>query len=287
MTLIRPGVTSGTLAANGLDRPTSAVLLSTYGFKWPGFILPYFDRHGVAVMDGGKPFVRLRLDTPLKSICKKTGKAQEMKYYQHKGSQLHLYFPKGFDANYKDSLVLVEGELKALSLVEAGIPAVALIGFYGFQARGTLLPELTDLLLNLKPTRLFFLGDSDTSHNWQFSDAAIKMAKLVSPIEVLLPRIPISMPKGIDDVRDEIGSRFLDFWKEIVADAACVLATTSIKRLCLVLLEREISGFIKMNILERKKLEARIEAIGAYRRAELRDRYNGLIARAGFSLRPI
>jgi hypothetical protein len=261
MTLIRPGVTSGTLAANGLDRPTSAVLLSTYGFKWPGFILPYFDRHGVAVMDGGKPFVRLRLDTPLKSICKKTGKAQEMKYYQHKGSQLHLYFPKGFDANYKDSLVLVEGELKALSLVEAGIPAVALIGFYGFQARGTLLPELTDLLLNLKPTRLFF--------------------------EVLLPRIPISMPKGIDDVRDEIGSRFLDFWKEIVADAACVLATTSIKRLCLVLLEREISGFIKMNILERKKLEARIEAIGAYRRAELRDRYNGLIARAGFSLRPI
>lgn len=287
MPLTRPGVTPATLVANGLARPTTGILLATYGFKMPGFILPYFDRARDPLLDSGRPFVRLRLDKPITSIDKVTGKEKIMKYFQHKGSKLHIYFPKDFDANYKDSLVLVEGEIKALSLVEAGIPAVALIGFYGFQTDRKLLPELVHLLDDLKPKRLFFLGDSDTSHNWQFTDAAIKMAKLVTPIEVFLPRIPIDMQKGIDDVREAIGTGFLPFWKKIEAQAIPVSETTDPKRLCLVLLENEIERIGQLSPSERKELLPRIQAIGAYKEKDLRDRYNGIIARAGYRLTSI
>ena len=279
--LTRPGVKPQTLAANGVHRPTMAELETVYGFKSPGFIIPYLDRRGDPIMDGGRPFVRLRLDRTKRYFDKKSRKEKAIKYLQLKGTRLHIYIPREFDKNYKGALVIVEGEMKALSLVEAGIPALGIGGFYSFQTKGEMLPELADLLAALEPKALFFLGDGDTSHNALFSDAAVKMARLAGPRWVLLPRIPIDEAKGIDDVREAKGDDFPRFWQEIVNSAVLVLANTCPKRLCLFLLEREIPKIASLSGDRRRELRPRIEKMGRFKKDILDDKYRSLVKRAG------
>ena len=151
-------MTAETLAANEIHRPTPSALFTTYGFKWPG-VIPYFDQNRDPIWDrGGRQYVRLRLDEPISRTDPETGKVEVRKYHQPYKSKLHIYLPKGFNAHYDDQLVIVEGELKSLSLVEAGIPAVAVSGFYNFLTDGKLLPTLVDLLIDLKPKRVAFFG---------------------------------------------------------------------------------------------------------------------------------
>jgi hypothetical protein len=266
----RDGVTSVTLAANGIYQPDETELELKWGYKkGPGFIIPYFDRNGVLIIDGKIPFGRLRRDdTFLKEEEKKYG-VKPAKYLQRPYTEPHLYIPRGFDINYTDSLVIVEGEIKALSLVEAGIPALGIGGFYSFQNKGSLLPETEDLLKSLRPKRLFFLGDGDTSHNWQFSDGAVKMVVMATPLWspppwVLLPRIPIDSAKGIDDIRHELGPKFPAFWQSIVDTAVLISPQTDRNRLCLFLLEREIKEIATLPPDKRADLVRRFAKIEGY-----------------------
>ncbi len=280
--LTRKGVTSETLAANGIYRPDLKELVDKYGFKeedGPGFIIPYHSRTGEPIIDGGRPYARLRRDTPKPD---KFDKKKFVKYKQVFETDIHLYIPKGFDSNYKDSLVIVEGEIKALSLVEAGIPALAIGGFWSYQNKGILNPELADILRTHKPNRLLYLGDNDTSHNADFARAAVRMAKLVSPVWVVLPRIPVDQEKGIDDVRHELGPDFPSFWQKIVETSVLVSPKTDEVRLTIFLLEREIEKIAKFPKAKRDELLPRFEKIREFTSDEFKPKLQDFYARAGF-----
>ena len=74
------------------------------------------------IIDNGKPFARVRLYAP----------TEAQKYHQRAGSGTHIYVPHNFGELPRSStLVLAEGEFKALSLSEAGFAALGLCGISG------------------------------------------------------------------------------------------------------------------------------------------------------------
>jgi len=216
----REGVSSDSLIANGIHRPTSGEILDLFGGAWgPGFVIPYFNIQGDWIFDNNKPFVRLRRDGL-------TGP----KYLPPRGTSYHPYIPYGLAELTKTNkeLVVVEGEIKAICLVEEGIPAIGMAGFSGLLKKGAkaFVPELPPLLASLGIKKIYLLGDNDTSINWLFADAAFKYSTLFhccSPsIPLLLPRIPLGKAKGIDDMKAAIGSGFSVFWQDITKNAVPV-----------------------------------------------------------------
>ncbi|MFZ4776953.1 MAG: toprim domain-containing protein [Terrimicrobiaceae bacterium] len=212
----RDGVQTETLIENGIHRPTTAEINDFFDSKWPdGFIIPYHDALGGDIIDNDRPYARIRISAP----------GDGPKYLQSKGSKPHIYIPRGLSGLNTDELVVVEGEIKALSLVEEGIAAVGIGGFYGLASNNILIPEIIDALINRSIKKVYFLGDNDTSVNPQFSDAAIKYSHLLnlinpaSPISLYLPRIPLDKPKGIDDVKGALGASFRAFWDSIIKTA--------------------------------------------------------------------
>ena len=215
----RDGIQTATLIENGIHRPTAAEISEFFNPYWPeGFIIPYHNAIGRKIFDNDKPYARLRLSNP------RDGK----KYTQSKGSKPHIYIPKGLSGLDTDELVVVEGEIKALSLVEEGVAAIGIGGFYSLASKKVLIPEAKDLLISLSVKKVFFLGDNDTSVNAQFSDAALVYSNLLhlvnptSPISIYLPRIPLDKPKGIDDVKGALGPAFRAFWDSIIKTAVHV-----------------------------------------------------------------
>lgn len=240
----RPGITAATLKANGIEHLESMAELSEYGFKDPGTVIPYFsypDRKNI--IDNGYIYARERYDVP----------KGDKKYHQNYDTTVHLYTPYGLPLHEVVELALVEGEFKSQSLNEAGIPAVGMSGFYGYRygkrhpKAGQKVPELVAALAVLKPKTILFLGDNDTALNFQFTDAAVAFAKLVPECNVKLPRIPLNMPKGIDDVRESLGGKFDAFWKSIVADAIPVKGTDDRANLAETLLRRELDHIRKLD----------------------------------------
>ena len=182
---VRPGITPEYLRANQIRSVSAQEASELVGCSSPGLILPYFQPTPVArnpIYDpDGKPFCRLR----------KVDVSSGNKYHQPAGTSVHAYLPANWNVgNNSETLVAVEGEFKALSLTDENqgfsIPAVGLSGFYGFQlpsdldgADFQLVPELASAMDTLKPKRLAFLGDTDTSFNRQFSHAAVRFKSLL------------------------------------------------------------------------------------------------------------
>lgn len=189
----RPGVSDKTLIEVKVRRVTAEEAQGLCGFAAAGIWIPYFDTAGNHIISSNRPYGRLRLDEP----------RGDLKYYQEKDSGCHAYIPYPFVGRYKpgEPLYLTEGEFKSLALIEDDYQSAALPGFYGY-AHGELLPELKSLLDKIKPSKIYFIGDSDTCLNYRFSVAAYKLATLVAPIPVLLPRLPLNGPKGIDDLKE-------------------------------------------------------------------------------------
>ncbi len=100
----RPGISPETLAALGIRHVDAEEAKTLVGQSFAGLYIPY----GVHVE--GKPFGRLRLDTP----------TSDRKYTQRVGSGVHPYFPALSGLDGQPDLVLVEGEFKAIALCEAG-----------------------------------------------------------------------------------------------------------------------------------------------------------------------
>ncbi len=204
--ITRPGISQATLAKLGIRHVTGDEAVELVGQRHAGLYIPY----GVSVED--RPFGRIRLDVP----------QADRKYTQRTGSGVVPYLAAVEGMPPSDDLVLVEGEFKAISLCEAGFAAVGISGFFGFGTDGRLCPQLEKHLRQNPPRRILFLGDNDTALNFQFSDAAMKLARLVDPIPVSLPRIPMSMPKGVDDCREALGNGFPAWWASLVAQAVAV-----------------------------------------------------------------
>ena len=85
---------------------------------------------------------------------------------------------------------------------------------------GKLIPDLARAVSKYHPKIVYFLGDSDAAFLFAFSREAVKLARaLPEGYNVRVPRIPISLPKGIDDCREQLGEEFVDFWQNTIASA--------------------------------------------------------------------
>lgn len=275
--LKRPGVSSDWLQQNGIHHISAQHARQAVGTEASGLLIPYMDRFaGDAnpILDpGDKPFARLRLD-----VSQGT-----KKYHQPAGTAVHGYLPDVSDnPRFESEIILVEGEFKSLALTDPkadlGMFSVGLSGFYGFapkQAEGEMLrlvPEIERALVELKPQTLFYLGDNDTALNPQFADAAIKLRSLLPGIRVLLPRIHLGEPKGIDDVAQEQGAKFSS-WFHRRLEEAIELKDQDVDAVRIQLVEAEIqiisklSSEVRTQVVERLAILA--QACGPAARSEI------------------
>ncbi|MBI1178473.1 DUF3854 domain-containing protein [bacterium] len=266
--MTRPGISEAVLRAAGVECVDALEAERRCGLAATGLFIPYRTIDGADVIDANRPYGRLRLDQP-------TG---DKKYHQAVGSSVHAYVPPGLDKVAPGGdLHLIEGEFKALSLTEAGFPAVGVSGFYGYARKGGVEPvaELAEVVARLQPQRIFFCGDSDTALNHQFAIAAVRLAQLLRPLPVLLPRIPYEGPgKGADDCRDVLKAEFTSWWQNLLTTAVPVAAESDASVLAFALFERETDGLAKMEGPEQHRAEQRLVklAAGLGRDALLQDR---------------
>ena len=236
----RPGVSSTTLEAAGVRSVTPGESSAALGYAEEGLLIPYRTLGGETFEVNGRAFARLRLKSPT---------AGGPKYLSPAKSGCHAYFPPGLKQLLKAGCVLgiVEGEFKAMALVEAGFPCVGIGGISSACPKDEagnpqLLPALSAVIAEARPSRLAFIGDNDTALIPDFSREALKLAGLVS-VPVVLPRIPLDAPgKGPDDLRSAWGSEFNAKWRRILEEAVSA-GTASHSGLALKLLELEAGAF--------------------------------------------
>jgi hypothetical protein len=244
----RPGITERILVA-------AAIRYSDY--PEPGSIeIPYWTAEGEITN-----FKRWRLA--------KT-RANGQKYYQEEGSGVYVYYPPGFFRHGKnskfglaaDSVVLVEGEFKALSLLELGIYALGLPSFIIYHRdendHRRLLHDLQVTLAREKIKTIYFLGDADTATNFEFSRQAAFLASAAAPAQVFLPRIPLDHPKGIDDCKEALGAEFEAFFIKLIKDATPLPTKCDPVQIALLLLEREVEAIKALGGMDREKQFERI-----------------------------
>jgi hypothetical protein len=206
----RPGISVEFLRKHNIRHVGRDESSNLIGYPAPGILIPYTTLDGAPLIVNGQPFYRIRLDVPTSA-----------KYLSPKGSGAQLCIPLG--QTFGKELVVGESEFKAYALAEAGIPTVGIGGICSAMTDGKLIPEFEKLITKHPPKRVFFLGDADTCFLSAFAIEAIKMAKaLPTDCELFLPRIPITMPNGIDDCRDKLREKFASFWKEIKEQAILV-----------------------------------------------------------------
>lgn len=270
--MMRPGISNEMLARAGV-RPVSAEESAALcNLAEPGLWLSYRDLDGNAIRDGDKDYGRLRLETP-------QGKK---KYHQAAGTSVHAYLPPGLAdaANIGGDLFIIEGEFKAAALMEAGVPAVGISGFFGFGLPNSneLVPELAAVIARLQPRRILFCGDTDTVTNYQFAVAAVRLANRVKPTPVLLPRLPVDGPgKGADDCRAALGNEFNSWWRDRVASAMPVVVDTTGARLIVTLFEAAAESLAALKGAARLDLEERVVklAVALAKESTLQERVLG------------
>ena len=233
--ITRPGISNGTLVRMGVRHANADEALALTGLARAGILIPY-----PGVVDGGKPFYRLRCDVPAPT------KSGAKKYHQQSKSKVHLYIPIAYTL-YRGQIVIIEGEFKSLALSEQGVPAIGSSGFYGAFAKDAngnpvVNPELEALIARLMPESIVFFGDSDTALNYQFSHAMVRLADLTG-LTVYLPRTQYHAPygKGADDIRETLGPVAFEVWlQDALKNAVKVQPGTKVSDLAMTLLNLEI-----------------------------------------------
>ena len=170
---IRPGISDALLHRAGVCHIDANTAKARTGNAYPGLWIPYRHLDGTDIIHDRKPFGRIRMDRVV-------GK---QKYHQAYASPARAYLPPGLtDFPVGTPLHLIEGEFKAMALVEAGFLAVGLGGIYGYaREKSTVLVEDVKAVLDhFKPEEVLFVGDSDMVTNYQFSDASIKLFNLLN-----------------------------------------------------------------------------------------------------------
>jgi hypothetical protein len=223
------------------------------------------------------------------------------KYHQDKGTGVYVYYTPGgvlvlppgnqfgLAAN---SMLLVEGEFKALSLYDATVPVLGLPSFNVYQRDPStrepkLYPDIEIAIRKWAISTIYFLGDADTVTNFEFSRQAAFLANtLGDKLQVLLPRLPLAGPKGIDDYRGDIAQSFASFFRELIRNA--ILLDQAILPLTLsrILLETHRADFSSLRPIERDRHSKRlIELCIAARRMELSPASADLVDLVGEILR--
>ncbi len=213
----RPGISPSTLAARNIVRITAPHAKLLVDLEEPGIYIPY-----PGITDLGGPFGRLRMDTP----------KGDKKYHQRYKTRVHNYIEPGLTL-YNGDLILVEGEFKAISLIEAGFPAIGTSGFYSWSRKEipkgpTLLrSDFEEIYKSLKPNRVVYVGDPDTALNFFFVDAMTKLNALID-VPLALVRIDYHAPhgKGVDDIRATLGPAKFDTWFKYALASAFIVPKT-------------------------------------------------------------
>lgn len=171
---IRPGISDAMLQRAGIVHIDAKTAFDRTGKPYAGLWIPYRNLDGTDMVYGEppKPMGRIRMDVP----------NDKQKYHQEWGSPYRCYFSPDLLAFPKGTPVyLIEGEFKAMALVEAGYLAIGLGGVYGFgrEKSTVLLDDLKVAFAHFQPESVYFVGDSDMCTNFQFADAAIKLHNLI------------------------------------------------------------------------------------------------------------
>ena len=277
-TVSRPGISTECLIENQICHVTADEAQGWVGLSAAGLLIPYRTLTSggmVPVHDPDeKPYARLRCDPA----------ASDHKYHQRAGTKPHAFLPAcweklddpHFSARLADSpLCAVEGEFKAQSASDRHlgffVPAVGIPGFYGANqavegedGQYGLVPELRTALDLAKPEVLAYLGDSDTSLNWQFSHAAVRLRQSLPGMKIILPRIGLDQPKGIDDCRHEMGPGFEKFWRRLVDDAVVLSPDEEPDTLALTLLELQLGVIAKMSASAKAKVTEKVIKLAAH-----------------------
>lgn len=233
--LTRPGISSATLTANGVRRVGPSEAQDLCAISESGVWLPYHKLDGTPLREESREFGRLRL----------TSEIDGKKYHSRSGSRSHLYQPVRLIDLLADpafsQLYVCEGEFKALSACEAGIPAAGVSGIGNAAPAGRLVDELQLLLGDWEIGRLVFVGDSDVGINPDFSRAMVKLAQTLpsgTDLAVIVPGLA-APAKGLDDQREKLGEGFAAYWEELVSKEIAVSRDMTWEELALVLLRRE------------------------------------------------
>lgn len=248
------------LSEAGVREADARDALALIGYESPGLAIPYRTISGEPLVVGGRPFFRLRLLKP-------TGSG---KYRSRAKSGCQLYIPPGLRALLVPGCTLgvVEGEFKAMALVEAGFPCVGIGGITAACPRNAsgdpqIIPALAAVITEIRPAKIAFIGDSDTALNADFSREAVKIAKLAG-VPVVLPRIPLDAPgKGPDDLREIWATEFTARWQAILDDADPVTAKTKPTTLVVRLLRREAEAIARLEGDDLDKARERLVKVGA------------------------
>jgi hypothetical protein len=165
---VRPGISEATLIK-------AQVHYCDYPEK-DSICIPYRDAD-----DQLTGFKRYRLPVP---------RPDGQKYYQNPGTGVHAYYtpggvlvlPPGNQFGLaRDSMLLVEGEFKALSLYDATVPVLGLPSFNVYQRDPSthepkLYPDIEIAIQKWTISTVYFLGDADTVTNFEFSRQAAFLA---------------------------------------------------------------------------------------------------------------
>lgn len=200
-----------------------------------GFVLPYWQIDGqgerVPTQDPpGKQYCRIRLGETM---------ASDHKYTQARGTRPHIYTPSGVEDLLGENpfrqmdgvqrLLIQEGEMKALSVAEAGFPSVGLGGITSFtDGQGALHPELRTAIWVGGIEEVVFLGDTDAAINARFAQAACTMAWQIREAGLKCRLRVVTLPfsghphcKGVDDWRQHLNddSKFEQELLDLIATA--------------------------------------------------------------------
>lgn len=237
----RPGVSDPFLNDAGCSHVGDNDCLNRFGFRAEGITIPFHHADGSPIIDRDHPFARVRLYQA----------TDTQKCHQRPGSGVHIYIPHTFGQIAQGSrLILVEGEFKSLSLGESGFAAVGLCGINGamqnVEGQSELHRELVEILEFHKPSRVLFVGDSDTVLNSEFAREVSKLREglfasrrfqFVQEFSVAV--CPLDELKGVDDVRASVGDQFNAWFDSLVESAFVVPAKSTPAEIFCSLLQRE------------------------------------------------
>ena len=234
-TVARPGISAATLAANHVRRVKAAEAEQLCGASMGGIWIPYRQIDDAPIREDNSDFGRLRL------AVDENGR----KYHSRAGSRSHLFVSSALGGLVAQpgcsTIVLTEGEFKAMSLCEHGVAAAGVAGITNATPQNKLLGELQTLLEDWPVEHVVFAGDADVGINADFSRAMVKLSAALPhdvDLSVIVPGLE-SPAKGIDDVRGKLGAEFGAYWDKLIDEAVPVPRGTPWESLALALLKRE------------------------------------------------
>jgi hypothetical protein len=196
--LHKSGLTDETIRLQKIRTVPPHMIGQLLGFPTPQvtsvYLIPFFDPRTGAWMD----HIRVKVFPSHKDT-----KGRTVKYLGPRRSGVRIYFPLAtLDAvlHSTEPLYIIEGQKKALSVTQLGLPAIGMCGVEGWHVAGAaaLHPDLDDV--GLRGRRVNVIPDGDVRTNPDVSRAVHQLGAALAArgAESKLVLVPEGY-KGIDD----------------------------------------------------------------------------------------